>query len=196
MSGPTRPGSVRARSADSNGAPPVPGSLLAKLRDAAGRQREKRHIELDVPGAFAGMMRVRYHGLPLDGLERYSELLTDRASTTNLSTVLGHALHVLRGGARPRRRRGPVGGARPTSMARSGSTTGSRACWASRARRQVELTPREVVEALFMPGGNSVPLGNHAGELATWLSDAEGTEPGESSAATGSSSSAGPPPSE
>lgn len=194
MSGPpagiTLPGAVR----DSNGAAPVPGSLLSKLRDATTRQREERHIELDVPGAFSGMMRVRYHGLPLEGLERYSELLAT-GRTTNLSTVLDMLCTCCEAvlGHDPEEDRwivledehGPVG-----LDDRLASLVG-----VPRAVPEVELSPREVIEALFMPGGNSVPLGNHAGELATWLSDAEGTEPGESSAATGSSSSAGPRPS-
>jgi hypothetical protein len=173
-------------------ATPVPGSLLAKLRDAANRQREERHLELDVPGAFAGIMRVRYHGLPLDGLERYSELLAT-GRTTNLSTVLDMlqtCCETVLGHDSEEDRwivieddRGPVG-----LDDRLATLVG-----VPRVIPEVELSPREVIEALFMPGGNSVPLGNHAGELATWLSDSKGLDPGESSAGSGSLLSAEPP---
>ena len=176
------------------GATPTPGSLLAKLQDAATRQRVERHLELDVPGAFQGMMRVRYHGLPLDGLERYADLLAT-GRTTNLSTVLDMLATCCEAvlGLDPETGEwqtltdelGPVGLddrlARLLKLPRFDAET--------------ELSTREVIEGLFMPGGNSVPLGNHAGELATWLSDTEGLDPGESSAGSGSLLSAEPPPS-
>ena len=141
-------------------------------------------------------MRVRYHGLPLEGLERYAELL-ETGRTSNFATVIDMIVtccdavlgYDQDAGAwlELTDQYGPVGIddrlGRLLNMPRHDADT--------------ELAPREVVEMLFMPGGNSVPLGNHAGELATWLADEGGLEPGESSAATsGSSSSAAPPPSE
>lgn len=164
----------------------VPGSLLAKLRTATNEQRVERHLELDVPGAFHGLMRIRYHGLPLEGLERYSELL-ETGRTSNLSTVLdmlATCCEAVLGYDADEDKwveladdDGPVG--LDDRLAELLNIP--------RAVPDLELGPREVIEAVFMPGGNSVPLGNHAGDLATWLTDAEGTEPGESSAATRSS---------
>jgi hypothetical protein len=191
----TPPNIARQLHAAANGAPAVPGSLLAKLQDAAGRQQEQRTLELDVPGAFRGMMRVRYHGLPLDGLERYAEIL-QTGSASEFSTVLdmlvtccdvvlgydddaGEWLELTD-------QYGPVGF----------DDRLARLLKLPRPDPETELAPREVVEMLFMPGGNSVPLGNHAGELATWLAESGGLDPDLSSAAAGSPSSAAPPPSE
>ena len=191
----TPPNIARQLHAATNRGAATPGSLLARLEEAAGRQREERTLELDIPGALHGLMRVRYHGLPLEGLERYAELL-ETGRTSNFSTVLDMIVtccdavlgYDQDAGAwvELADQYGPVG-----LDDRLG-----RLLKMPRPDPETELAPREVVEMLFMPGGNSVPLGNHAGELATWLAESGGLEPGESSAATGSSSSAAPPPSE
>jgi hypothetical protein len=200
MSGPdlppfVLPGGAPAPAAGGNGKATA-GSLLSSLRIAANRQQEERHLELDVPGEFRGLMRIRYHGLPLDGLERYSELLAT-GRTTNLSTVLDMISTcceaVLGFDAEEDKwivlcdELGPVGLDDRLATLLNMPHTGPPG---------MDRGPREVIELLFMPGGNSVPLGNHAGELATWLSDTKGLEPGESSAATGSPLLAKPRPSE
>lgn len=164
--------------AGTNGAPPItdapPGSALAQLRAAVSAERTERTLELPVGGPFSDHLVVRYGGLPVGDLERYSELSgrlgnlglaidmavsccrtmlwrTDDGRTEDLEVRLGPKLWAL--GQWPL----------PDGMTAE------------------ELTPRQVVEELWRDRG--MALGAHLTRLVEWQSEEE-RAPGESSGAT------------
>lgn len=168
---------------------PIRGSLLEELHDAAGRQREARRIELDVPGAFAGKMRVRYHGLPLEQLERYADLIGKGQTgpvSVNIDLLATCAEVVLAYDDETGEwielhdEQGPI--ALEPRLARL--------LRLPEPAPGVEMSTDELIRGLFMPDENAVPLGTTATELSEWLQAKEGLDPGESLAEGGSSLSA------
>lgn len=171
-----------------NGGTPPSGSMLARLRDAAGRQREQRRVELDVPGAFAGQMRIRYHGISMEKVERYAELL-DRKQTTqgsmNIDMIAQCADAVL----------GREDDGRWTVIEDEQGPVGlderlARLLGIPEPAPGAEISSDEVIRALFVIDGNAWPLIAHSAALLTWLQASEGLDPGESSAGSGSPTSA------
>lgn len=151
---------------------PEPGSVLARLRQAAQAQREVRTLELPVGGAFGDQLRVRYGVLPLEEMDRYADLTTGRVRLSTLTiemmvaachTVVWHDagtsedLHVRLDGHLWELLGWPL----PEGVD--------------------QLTPKEIVLGLF--NGNGLAIVAHVERLIGWM---RGEEPdaGESSAAT------------
>jgi hypothetical protein len=167
-----------------NGAPPTapaaaapvvadaaPGSALALARAAAARQRQRHTTDIPVGGDFGEHLKVRYGVLPLDEIERYSELaqttswslnldvMTSACQTvlwddTDLEVGLDHRLWTLLDWPLP-----------------------------AGIDRAADLTPRELIDALF--GSNGIALADHFARLQKWMENPGGDAPGESSAAGG-----------
>src|SRR3954452_16603058 len=90
-----------------NGAPPspeggaapvadaAPGSALALARAAAARQRQRHTTEIPVGGDFGDHLRIRYGVLPLDEIERYSELAQTTSWSLNLDVMTSACQTVL-----------------------------------------------------------------------------------------------------
>jgi hypothetical protein len=153
--------------------PPVdaaPDSLLARLRQQAARQREERHIELEIGGWFEPPLIARYGVLPVHELERMNQNID-----TQRPDIVGYGLEV---------------------MARSNSAIlardGERLIELRDERGAVtfglpippdedNLSPREVIVAVF--GGNALALNAHGGSLIQWMQNPGGQQPGEASGA-------------
>jgi hypothetical protein len=152
-----------------------PGSVLAQLRARAAAQRETKRLDLPVGGAFGDLLQLRYRPLPVDELERYAEL-TGRITNVALAIEMmvsccETALWVEHGQTADL-------GVRLTS------DLWELLDWPLPVgiESAADLAPRELVNALF--GGNGMALGAHLERLSSWMTDPEGTEPGEASAAT------------
>jgi hypothetical protein len=164
-----------AREATSNGGGTEPGSVLAQLRARAAAQREHKRLDLPVGGEFGELLQLRYRPLPLEELERYSEL-TGRITNVALAidmmvSCCETALWVEHG--------------QETDLGvRLTSDLWELLGWPlpDGVDAASDLTPREVVDGLF--GGNGMALGSHIERLIDWMTDTEATAPGESSAAT------------
>lgn len=173
MSGP-----VQVTTAETNGttepdAAPA-GSVLAHLRERAARARATRHLDLAVGGAFGDMLVVRYRGLPVAELERFSEL---QGNVGNLSLAIDMMVSCA-----------------TTVLWREDGVETDLACslgselwellgWELPVGLELgDLSPRMVVDALWHERG--MALGAHVGELVAWQTEEEGPEPGESSAPT------------
>jgi hypothetical protein len=152
-----------------------PGSVLASLRSRAARQREAKRLDLAVGGSFGDLLRVRYRPLPVDELERYSEL-TGRIGNIALAidmmvscceTVLWHE-H----------------GDDTVLGVRLDADLWELLDWPlpDGVEDASELVPRDLVEALF--GDNAMALGQHAERLIGWMMNTEELAPGEAPAAT------------
>jgi hypothetical protein len=85
-----------------NGAPPAapaaapvadaaPGSALALARAAAARQRQRHTTDIPVGGDFGEHLKIRYGVLPLDEIERYSELAQTSSWSLNLDVMTSRA---------------------------------------------------------------------------------------------------------
>lgn len=141
------------------------GSVLAALRAQAAQVRAQATTDLPVGGAFGDRLVIRYGVLPIEDLDRYSDLAAGGAvSNVNLAidmmvstcrTVLydGIDLNV----KLDRHLWELLGYPLPTGMESS-----------------ADLTPREIVSAVF--GDNGMALGSHASTLITWM---EGQRSGE-----------------
>jgi hypothetical protein len=145
-------------------APPPAGSLLADLRRRTAQQRSERTLDLDVGGAFGDRLVLRYGVLPIDELERYSEL-------QGKVSDIGLALDVL-----VRTCRGVYGrtddGELELLRDEDGSSVGLDTRLAELLAVELppgvdELTPREIVSALF--GNNALMLGQHVERLVAWM---------------------------
>lgn len=160
-------------SADAAG--PEPGSALARIRSAAAAQRVARSTEIAVGGAFADHLWLRYGLLPLEEMDRYAEL--SAGASPRLSALTVDMM---------------VSACRTVLWREDGIQTDLEVGLDGRlwelmdwplppATTAAELTPREIVLALF--GGNGMGVVEHAEQLMTWMRG-PGQPPGESSAAT------------
>lgn len=155
----------------------APGSVLGSLRARAARAREQKRLDLAVGGSFGDLLRVRYRPLPLDELERYSEL-TGRLGNVGLMVdlMVSCAETVL----------WVEHGAETDLGVRLESRLWELLDWPLPAgvETAAELTPRELLDGLFEH--NAMALGQHGERLVDWmLNPAEGeSAPGEPSAAT------------
>lgn len=164
----TRPAVVGA--SQTNGDAPA-GSVLAQLRQRAAAQRTDRHLDLPVGGAFGEHLVIRYGGLPVEELDRYSELA---GSVTNLSL----AIDMMVSCARSLLWR--EGGVDTDLAVGLGPELWELLEWPVPEGLEVsDLTPRLVVDALWH--GRGMALGNHVGQLVSWQTEEDQT-PGEASA--------------
>lgn len=172
----TAPISVVPAHAGPSAEPTEPGSALARIRAAAAAQRAERTTDIAVGGAFGQRLWVRYGVLPLEEMDRYADLAT--GATPRMSAL---AVDMM------------VSACRTVLWREDGSETDLEVGLDSRlwelmawplptGTEPADLTPREVVLALF--GGNGMAVVEHSTELITWMSGGEGPGPGESSAAT------------
>jgi hypothetical protein len=170
MSGP-----VEVTTAADNGAPAAEveaGSILARVRARAEKQRQARHLDLAVGGAFGDLLVIRYRALEVDELERYSELV---GSIGNVSLAIDLM----------------VSTAQTVLWREDGEETDlgvglDMALWQGVLGWDLPpgvetLAPRDVVVGLF--GGEGFRLGRHVGELMEWATE-EQVSPGESWAPT------------
>jgi hypothetical protein len=169
---------VQVTTAHANGAPepdPAPaGSVLAHLRSRASQARAERHLDLAVGGAFGDMLVVRYRGLPVGELERYSEL---QGSVGNLSLAIDMmascASTVL----------WSEDGVQTDLACSLGPDLWELLGWdLPKGLELADLSPRMVVDALWHERG--MALGSHVSELVAWQTEEQLPEPGESSAPT------------
>lgn len=165
------PVDVVAAGTRSNGA--EPGSVLASLQARAAAQRRARRLDLAVGGAFGDALRVRYRPLPVDELERYADL-TDRIN--NIALAIDMMVSCCETVVWREQ------GADTDLGARLGSDLWMLLDWPlpDGLSDPSELTPREVVTALF--GDNAMALGTHIERLVAGMQ--EEPAPGEASAAT------------
>jgi hypothetical protein len=156
---------------------PAPGSALARIKRAAAQQRGQRHVELVVGGAFGEHLVVRYGVLPIDEMDRYVDLANPgasmRLSQLTLDLMVSAARTVLW-----------VEGDDVTDLGvRLDSSLWQLLDWPLPDGVALdELTPREIVLALF--GDNGLAVLAHAEELMGWMRDPGGDSPGEALAAT------------
>lgn len=152
-----------------------PGSALARIRAAAAAQRQDRHQDIAVGGAFGEHLVIRYGLLPLEDMDRYADLATGKAPRLSALTI------------------DMMVSACRTVLWREDGTDTDLATGLDSGLWELldwplppettpeELTPREIVLAVF--GGNGMAVVEHAEQLMSWMR-APGAGPGESSAAT------------
>lgn len=168
MSGP-----VITTAPERNGDDAAAGSLLSSLRAAARAQRIERHLDLAVGGPFGDQLVIRYHGLPVEELDRYAEL---SGRITNLSLSIDMMVSCVQ----------TVLGVADGVETDLGVGLGAE-LWElldfplPEGVSLADITPREMVNALWHERG--MALGAHVGALVAWQTE-EGTTPGEPSAPT------------
>lgn len=151
-----------------------PGSALAQLRAAVSLKRAERTLELPVGGPFGDHLVVRYGGLPVGELERYSEL---SGRLGNLALAIDMAVSC----CRTMLWRTEAGHLEDLEV-RLGPKLWALGEWPLPDGLSAEdMTPRQVVEELWRDRG--MALGAHLTRLVDWQSEEE-RPVGESSGAT------------
>lgn len=147
-----------------------PGSALAQLRAAVSAERSERSLDLAVGGAFSDQLVVRYGGLPVGDLERYSEL---SGRLGNLGLAIDMAVSCCRTMLWR-----TADGQLTDLEVRLGPKLWALGQWPLPDGMSAdELTPRQVVEELWRDRG--MALGAHLTRLVEWQSEEE-RPPGES----------------
>lgn len=158
-----------------NGDSAEPGSVLATVRAAAARARESKHIDLPVGGSFGGRLVLRYRALPVDDLERYSELagrITNVALAIDMMVACCETVVWREHGT-------------DTDLGvRLTSDLWLLLDWPLPAGidEPAELTPRELVAGLFE--SNAMRLGEHVEQLVGWMRETEEPALGEAPGVT------------
>jgi hypothetical protein len=142
-----------------------PDSLITQLRERAAEKRADGELTVGIPGRWEGTLRVVYGYVDLDELEGYANL--DLARVNNLSMsldMLSKAVKRIEALNRDTDEWQTVSDAQgPVTF----DDRFSRLLGWPRPDQDYEFSVRQVFEGVF--SGNGLAIGQHVGEVATWM---------------------------
>jgi hypothetical protein len=151
----------------------APDSMLASLRRLGEAQRAEHTTEVAVGGEFGDRLKIRYGVLPMDEMERYTELV-QTGSLTNMGLAIDMMVACCRSLAFTDDRGQEQVLTDEQGAVKIGPRLAALMGWES--IDGTPMKPREVVKYLF--GDNAMALDGHLTRLLEWMRNARSGQPG------------------
>jgi len=166
-----------------------PDSLIGQLRATAAERREAETLTIDIPGRWAGKLRIVYGYVALEVIESYGDI--DLAHTSNIGMtldLLSKATRAVEAYDREEEKWTAISDAAGPVVFDDRFT---RLLDWPRPDSDYEFSVRQVYEGMF--NGNGLAIGQHVNEVGRWMGVfEEEVSSGEPSTSSGSTRSAPP----
>ena len=170
-----------------------PDSLIGSLRARAAERRATEELTVELPGRWAGLLRVRYGYVSLDEIEQYADIDLTHASNIGMTLdLLNKAIRVVE--AYDAEANDWITVSDQFGHVTFDDRLARLLAW-PRPDDDYEFSVRQVYEGVF--DGNGLAIGQHVQKVGTWMGVFEQElASGEASTSGGPKPSAPPPSSE
>ena len=142
-----------------------PDSLIGSLRAKAAERRENEELTVDIPGRWAGVLRVRYGYISLDEIEQYEGI--DLAHVSNIGMTLDMLSKSVKAVEGFDQTTGEWAVVKDAAGPVTFDDRFARLLDWPRPDDDYEYSIRQVYEALFE--NNGLAIGQHIGEVGRWM---------------------------